>query len=149
MALSLDYMGKFVIVMVTIAIGVSVIMTFGNQIKDSSPDIPESDEEGTSLVRAESQQKLVELLNYCHEKSLEKGTRSFTCFLVIYEDDDLNTDLEDFKQTTSFDSEDLKVDEDITSTNDKNIIIEDGDSLVVRYSVEEKSVILELGASNE
>ena len=148
MALSLDYMGKFVIVMVTIAIGVSLIITFSNQIRDSSPGIPGEDEEGTSIVRISSQEKVVELLNYCHDRSLEQGGRSFTCFLVVNErDGTLQIEKDQIEESVGFETDNLEV---VTNSVDgESLVLSSGESAIVRYSVDGNRIVLEPGAGDE
>ena len=148
MALSLDYMGKFVIVMVTIAIGVSLIITFSNQIRDTSPELPGEEEEGTSIVRISSQDKAVELLNFCHDRSLEQGGRSFTCFLVVNSGDgNLLLNREELENSVNFDSDNLEVV--TTSVDGESLVLSSGESAVVRYAVEGNRIVLEPGAGDE
>ena len=88
MALSLDYIGKFIVVMVTISVATTLIISFKSDIASFFPSIPgqDSSETGAEAVRINGYvEEAVELVNLCHQKSLERSHESFTCFIATVE----------------------------------------------------------------
>lgn len=142
MALSLDYMGKFIIVMVTIATAISVIMTFETQIRESSPTLPGQEGTGTELVKVESDSEVYELVNYCHQRVLDQGSKSFTCFLLVNSNDvTIEIPNDGIETKLEFDRESLKlVGND--QADQEDLLIDPGKSAVIRYSIKEGNKII-------
>ncbi len=81
MALSLDYVGKFVIVLVTVGVGVGVIL---QMVPDSPLGPPGNDDEKYPQVVeiGDSPAEVANLIQLCHDASLSRGQESFTCFVA-------------------------------------------------------------------
>lgn len=138
MAISLDYMGKLVIVMIVVAVSVGIITQFRGQIDDNLEGITQNDDqEGLEIVEVSSnnaERRVSDLITLCYERSLERGYEDFSCFLARVESGDFNLDRADLENRVS--------DEVNQSTSFKQNTYT-RDSIVIRYSVTSDKVVVE------
>jgi hypothetical protein len=138
MDMSLDYMGKLVIVMVVVAVSVGIITQFRGQIDDNLGRIGGDDqtEEGLEIIEVSgnSEVNVADAVRLCYERSLERSYESFECFVVRKSSGFNNL------QQSSLESN-LR-DEVKQSTNFINAPY-DGETIVVKYEVPAEKVVVE------
>lgn len=116
MAMSLDYLGKFVIILVVIGVAIGMILTFRNQISDTTPDLDDEDP-GLEIIKvsgshSNSVAKVSSLIQLCHQRSLEKSYEDIKCFVARKDSGDFNigkSELEgslepDIRNSTTFEA---------------------------------------------
>ncbi|MDY6778074.1 MAG: hypothetical protein SVU32_05370 [Candidatus Nanohaloarchaea archaeon] len=90
MALSLDYIGKYVLVLVALAAAIGLIVQFSGDVRSMIPGLNPTDNGGTepevvdvTAGSASAQaQRLGELAQLCYDRYLENPQQSFTCFIA-------------------------------------------------------------------
>ncbi len=96
MAISLDYIGKFIIMTVVIAVAITLILTFQNDVEGNVPSVPGNDNGGnpeTEVITIDTSddsqmyQKIANLVKLCNERGKQRST-SFTCFVLVSETGD-------------------------------------------------------------
>lgn len=81
MALSLDVIGKFVLMLVALAVAVGLIVNFAGDI--SPPGLPDDGAEFPQSVEiADSPERVADLVTQCYDASRERRHESFTCFVA-------------------------------------------------------------------
>jgi len=138
MAISLDYMGKLVIVMIVVAVSIGIISEFRGQIDNNLDGLnQDEDKEGLEIVEvsgADTERKISDLITLCYERSLERGFEDFQCFLARKDSGDfglnknnLENRLEDkVNQSTKFEASKY-----------------DRESIIIRYAVRPNKVVVE------
>lgn len=139
MAISLDYMGKYLIMLISVAIAIGIIMGFRGQIQDALPELDnEDDNSGAQLITVEgstSQKtgKIADLADLCYEKTYEEPG-SFTCFIVR-------------SKKGSFSIQASELENRMSTELEENTVVEanplNRDSLVIRYGVKQDKVVIE------
>jgi len=138
MAISLDYMGKLVIVMIVVAVSIGIISEFRGQINDNIEGLnQEDDETGLEIVEVSDSspvQKVSDLVSICYQRSLERGFEDFSCFLAR-------------KQSGSFNLNKADIENELDDEVNQSTIFEENtytrDSIVIRYSVTPGKVVVE------
>ena len=138
MAISLDYMGKLVIVMIVVAVSVGIITQFRGQINDDIEGLGEgSEEKGLEIVEisgSSAETKISDLVRLCYERSLERGYESFQCYLARKTSGDFNVDKSDIWDN---------LEDDVNKSTSFRQDTFDRDSLVIDYSVRSGKVIVD------
>jgi|GEM_PF-6937260 hypothetical protein len=138
MAISLDYMGKLVIVMIVVAVSVGIITQFRGQIDDDIGGLGENgNEKGLEIVEvsgSSAETKLSDLIRLCYQRSLERGYESFQCYLARKKSGDFSVD-----SSSIWDS--LEDDVNESTTFEENTF--DRDSLVIDYDVKSGKVVVD------
>jgi hypothetical protein len=138
MAISLDYMGKLVIVMIVVAVSVGIITQFRGQINDDIEGLGEgSEEKGLEIVEisgSSAETKISDLVRLCYERSLERGYESFQCYLARKKSGDFNVDKSDIWDN---------LEDDVNKSTSFRQDTFDRDSLVIDYSVRSGKVIVD------
>lgn len=138
MAISLDYMGKLVIVMIVVAVSVGIITQFRGQIDDNIDGLNNGeDEEGLEIIEVSDSNpegKISDLITLCYERSLENGFEDFSCFLARKESGDFNINKNDIQN---------KLDNDVNQSTRFDHNTYGRDSIVIRFSVTPDKVVVE------
>jgi hypothetical protein len=138
MDMSLDYMGKLVIVMVVVAVSVGIITQFRAQIDDNLGRLGDNDqtEEGLEIIEVSgnSEAKVADAITLCYERSLERSYEPFECFLIRNSSGDFSI--------SSTDLEDRLTDEVEQSTNFKSSNY-NMQTIIVKYEVPAEKVVVE------
>lgn len=134
MALSLDYIGKFVIVMVTISVATTLIINWQGDIDFSPPT--DNGEDGLELVEVGGSNegtRLRTLVVECHDRMQQNPQTSFDCFLATS------------TQSGGFDITSSDLEDEVG--NLENVDVEDGISgstnVRIGYDVYEGKVLVE------
>ena len=89
MALSLDYMGKYVLMMVAILVAIGFIFTMKGQITDFLGGLGPEDDKGVENVKISRSSstaratKISDLIAQCYKSKIGSGIKDMTCFLVV------------------------------------------------------------------
>lgn len=135
MSMSLDYMGRFALILIAVAVGVGLIMTLQGDIGDWVPDDVGDDERVDSeVVNAQTAGDIANLVTLCYQESRERPHESFVCFIARHDSGtfgfgpgDVNTHLGGEQEAaTRFEGGCC-----------------DGDSVVIRYDVADEEVVVE------
>lgn len=88
MAISLDYMGKYIIMMVAILVAIGLIFTMKGQIMNSLGDFWPGEDEGPEQVTISKDtdqaraQKIADLIQQCYEGKVGSGIEDKTCYII-------------------------------------------------------------------
>ncbi|MFB6174646.1 MAG: hypothetical protein ABEJ87_01575 [Candidatus Nanohalobium sp.] len=87
MSMSLDYLGKLVIVLVVVAVAIGMITTFREQVEDTKPTPGGDQGPGLEIVKisgghSNAVSKVANLITLCHQRSLNKGFKDLSCFVA-------------------------------------------------------------------
>jgi hypothetical protein len=138
MAMSLDYIGKLVIMLIVIGVSVGMIMEFRGQIEDTTPDPgSNNDDPGLEIVEVEessSLSKVSDLITLCYQRSLEQGYEDLSCFVA-------RTDSGSFDLESSEIEEQLS--EDTAEATEFEASTYDRDSIIIQYDVASEKVVVE------
>lgn len=138
MAISLDYMGKLVIVMIVVAVSVGIISEFRGQIDNNLDGLNTGeDKKGLEIIEvsgADAEGKVSDLITLCYERSLERGFEDFQCFLARKKSGDFNLNKNDLEN---------RLDDNVNQSTRFEANNYDRDSIVIRYSVSPDKVVVE------
>jgi hypothetical protein len=84
MALSLDYIGKFVIVLVVLAVAIALIVSMKDDILGNNP-IPEDNDREMQIIKvdpANPAERVANLITLCWDDSRENRFENRGCFVV-------------------------------------------------------------------
>lgn len=136
--MSLDYMGKLVIMLIVIGVSVGMIIEFRGQIEDTTPDPGENnDDPGLEIIQVEksnSLSKVADLITLCYQRSLEQGYEDLSCFVA-------RTDSGNFDLESSEIEEQLS--EDTAEATEFEASTYDRDSIIIQYEVVSEKVVVE------
>jgi len=138
MAMSLDYMGKLVIIMVVIAVSIGIITQFRGQIDDNLDNLDQGeDRPGLEIIEISGPspvRKISDLVSICYQRSLKRGFEDFPCFLARKDSGSFALDKADLEDNLE------------NEVNQSTVFKQDSytrDSLVIKYSVKTDKVIVE------
>jgi len=139
MSLPLDYIGKFVIVLVAVAVGVGIIMSTQGNVEDVIPDLGENDGPESEIVdiggsSAQKAQKVAAQVDICYEESQQRRHESFTCFIARSDTGTFSLSPGDIESQLSVDASNVNFDPEGGSYDRQTIII--------RYSVAGQEVVV-------
>lgn len=138
MAMSLDYMGKLVVMLIVIAVSVGMIIEFRDEIENTTPDPGgNGGDPGLEIVEVEesnSLNKVADLVTLCYQRSLEKGYEDLSCFVAR-------------TKSGSFDLESSEIEEELSDDTAEATEFKastyDRDSIIIKYDVASKKVIVQ------
>ncbi len=133
MALSLDYIGKFLIVMVTVSVAVTLIINFRGDVEVGVP-WGNDEESGVQIVEMDSgneETELKVLIDNCVDQSIRNPESSFECYLVMHVDGG-------FDGSISLDADDW---EEVEKVPDD---FEDKTNLMIEHSLPDGGVVVEI-----
>ncbi|AOV94769.1 hypothetical protein AQV86_02480 [Nanohaloarchaea archaeon SG9] len=138
MAMSLDYIGKLVIILVVIAVSIGMITEFRDQINNTTPTPGNgNDDPGLEIVQVESSNslsKVANLITLCHQRSLEQGYEDLSCFIARID-------------SGSFDLESSEIENELNEDTAEKVEFKastyDRDSIIIQYEVASQKVIVE------
>lgn len=133
MALSLDYIGKFLIVMVTVSVAITLIINFQGDLEMNLPWEEEDGDTDIRIVELDGGDELNQMtlfIDNCQERSLRNPQTSFECFLITHTDGgfpDIDDDLDEDDWDEVVNIEDL----------------EDAITVKIEYNIQEGGVVVE------
>ena len=141
MALSLDYIGKFIIVMVTVSVAITLIVNWQGDIDLDFIHGENGDPTDMEIVEMDAEDGGVDririLVEECYDRSREFSHQSFECFMAVQtggEEFDFNEgDLEDEVRAD--------MDDDLVNVDETGNEINDATNVLVRYEVGEGIVV--------
>ncbi len=136
MALSLDYLGKLVIVLIVVAVSVGMIMEFRGQIEGTTPDPGNDDDPGLEIVEvagSSSTTKVADLITLCHQRSLEKGYEDLSCFVARKKSGNFNLDASTLEE---------QLEPDVNQSTEFEASTYDRSSIIIQYSVASQKVVV-------
>lgn len=135
----LDYIGKFVIVLIAVAVGAGIIMSTQSNVEDVLPefgdgnDIPEDE---IVDIDGNKAQQIADHVNLCYSASREKRHESFTCFMARSKTGSFSLSPGDITPHMSVDTSNVEFRPGGDNTFNRETII-------IRYSVSTESVVVE------
>jgi hypothetical protein len=136
MALSMDYLGKLVIVLVAVAVSVSMIIEFRGQIEGTTPNPGDGEDPGLEIVQVEessSLSKVADLITLCHQRSLEQGYEDISCFVARKNSGDFDLNSTDLQAQLS---------EDVNQSTEFQASNYDRSSIIIQYKVSTQKVVV-------
>lgn len=138
MAMSLDYMGKLVIMLIVIGVSVGMIMEFRGQVEDTTPD-PGGDkgDPGLEIIQVEqsnSLSKVADLITLCHQRSFEQGYEDLSCFIARTESGSFDLESSEIEG---------KLSEDAAEAAEFKASNYDRESIIIQYDVTSEKVVVE------
>lgn len=138
MAMSLDYMGKLVIMLIVIGVSVGMIMEFRGQVENTRPDPGgENDDPGLEIVQVEksnSLSKVADLISLCYQRSLEQGYEDLSCFVARTSSGNFDLESSDIEEELT---------EDTAEATEFEATTYDRDSIIIQYDVASEKVVVE------
>ncbi|MDY6789370.1 MAG: hypothetical protein SVV03_05425 [Candidatus Nanohaloarchaea archaeon] len=141
MAMSLDYLGNWVLIVIAIMAAVGLIVAFQGDVKNALPGItPSEDKSGAELIEVEGSaeqeaEKIAEMVRLCNDRALEKGYEGFTCFLLRNKDGEFEgIGSSDIRRELGRELE--------NRTEYKNPPYT-GETIIIRYDLDEDSIVVE------
>lgn len=142
MALSLEMVGRWVLVVIAIMVAVGLIIGFRGEILNSIGGIsPDGDEESDVDIvdvdggRDKHAAQLADLVSLCHDRSLETGYKGFTCFLA-------RSNQGSFQGVTAREVEEFLEGDVAEKTVFKNAPYR-RESVIVKYRLEDDKIVVE------
>jgi len=137
-SLALDFIGKWVLILVAVVVAIGLIVTFSSKIRQGIIDIFTKDEPETSHVRVELEtkaqeiSKIAELIELCHSTRLNTNDDE-TCYI-----------LQNTKR--SFDATAQEINNSLSSGMRKNVIFSNQkysrETIVLSYVWIDKKVVV-------
>lgn len=137
MALSLDYLGKLVIVLVAVAVSIGMIIEFRGQIEGATPTPGDNkNDPGLEIVKvsgSNSLSKVADLITLCHQRSLEKGYEDISCFVARKETGSFNLNSADIQSQLS---------NDVNQSTEFKASTYERSSIIIQYKVASQQVVV-------
>lgn len=136
MSMSLDYMGKFVLILVAVAVGVGLIMTLQGDIGDWVPNnLGGDDRVDSEVVDVSGAGDIASLISLCYEESRKRSHEDFVCFIARHEGGGFGS--------ISAGEINSNLNADQQAQTDLSQAPYTGDSVVIRYDVANEQVVVE------
>lgn len=131
MALPLDYIGKFVIVLVAVAVGAGIIMSTQSGIDIPMPEGDKGPDSEIVDVGSNDAEAVGDLIDLCYQHSRDKRHENFVCFMARSE-------------TGSFSLSQGAIDSNVDTDNvDYRSSSYNRETIIIRYSAGSENVVVE------
>ncbi|MEF8880767.1 MAG: hypothetical protein V5A72_02980 [Candidatus Nanohaloarchaea archaeon] len=138
MSMSLDMIGKFILITIILAVVTGLILSFETDISSSVNDILGGDDSSTdsevvTISSSTPSSKIASLVDSCYQRYLENSYEDYVCFIARSDSGSFSFDEDDVDSKLS---ENVKKKADISSVTDATTVI-------VRYSKTSGKIVVD------
>lgn len=134
MSLSLEYVGKFAIILVAVAIGVGLIVSLQSDVEGVAPDLGDDDLDSEIVDIDNDAAEVASLVRMCYSESRDRQHESFVCFMARSEDGSFSLSSGDIE---------AELDDSIAEYTEFPDDSFDRETIIIRYSVSSEAVVVE------